>query len=256
MSGVIGFAKVLAGEVIGDILLSPRRQFGGIIPDVVIDESHADVLAITEHPVESGAPISDHAYLRPPEVKVRMGWSPSSPAIAGPLGSLLPISAGMVSAAMQLFNGGPDYLQNIYQQLLTLQATREPFNLTTGKRTYKNMLIETLLVDTNSQSEYALMVTCNFKQIIIVRTVTATTTSPVAPQADQAAPQATAAVQEGGTVAPRAAPALPLPPPAPPLPYTSDWYDVIPSPTSPTGFRNNANIPLHDGGAIPANNIG
>lgn len=193
MSGVL--------EALTDILLQPRRSFGTIIPNVVVEEDHTDMLAITEHPVEQGAPISDHAYLRPAEVKVRCAWSPSSPAVSGALGALLPISAGMLNGINRLFNGGPDYLQSVYQALIDLQATREPFVLVTGKRRYENMLIESLGVTTDSANEYVLAVTIAFRQIIIVYT----TTTSVAPAEQQAQPQSTAPVQNAGTQSPQAA---------------------------------------------------
>src|SRR6516165_2153430 len=38
------------------------RSVGGIVAQVWISEQERDELHITEHPVEQGAPISDHAY--------------------------------------------------------------------------------------------------------------------------------------------------------------------------------------------------
>ncbi len=183
-----------------DILLQPRRQFGTIIPNVVVEEDHNDSMAITEHPVEIGAPIADHAYLRPAEVKVRCGWSPSAPALDGVLGTILPITQGLLSGINQLFNGGPDYLQSVYQALLALQATREPFTLVTGKRRYENMLIESLGVTTDRSTEYVLSVNIAFRQVIIVYTTTTT----VAAQDQQAAPADTAPTRNAGTQQPQA----------------------------------------------------
>lgn len=232
---------VIGGEV-ADLLLSPRRGFGKIIPDVVIDESHADILTITEHPVESGAPIADHAYLRPAEVKVRMGFSPSSPYFDGLLGSLIPISSGLISQVAQLFNGGPAYLETIYQAILTAQATREPMELTTGKRTYQNMLMESVLVETDREKENSLHVTINFRQVIIVRTRTAAPLEGTqAPASDQESPQATAAPADTGTQQPQETPTDPGPPEGE---VTVEGIEIVtPSATSPTGFRDGANIP-------------
>jgi hypothetical protein len=46
-----------------------------MIPDVVVSEKHSDTLEITEHPVETGAAISDHAYKRPSEVVMEVGFA-------------------------------------------------------------------------------------------------------------------------------------------------------------------------------------
>jgi hypothetical protein len=55
------------------VLIQPRRSLGGLYPDVVVEESHDDALEITEHPVEQGASISDHAFKKPQTVTIRGG---------------------------------------------------------------------------------------------------------------------------------------------------------------------------------------
>lgn len=168
-----------------------------------MEEDHSDSMAITEHPVEIGSPISDHAYLRPSQVKARYGWSPSSPAIPGFLGTIIPVSAGLVSGLNQLFNGGPDYLQSVYDKLLALQGSREPFELITGKRRYQNMLIESLGVRTDRETEYVLDVSITFQQVLIV----STSTTSVSSQQQQAAPANTAPPQNAGVQTPQETPA-------------------------------------------------
>lgn len=235
-----------------DILISPPRGFGGIVPDVVIQESHSDNLAITEHPVEMGAPISDHAYLRPAEVKVRAAWSPNSPALGGILGTIIPVSQGLVSGISQLFNGGESYLNEIYQQLLALQESREPFELTTGKRTYEQMLIESIAVETDQATENVLMVSIHFRQVIIVKTVTASAT-PQAEEEAQAAPEETTAPESTGEQTPVEAPpsAAPEAPPAAAAPQPS-YAAPTPDWNSPTGWRNSAGVPVERSGAPQA----
>jgi hypothetical protein len=238
---------------VADLLISTPRSFGGVIPDVVTEESHMDNLAITEHPVEMGAPISDHAYLRPAEVKVRMAWSPSSPAIPGFLGSLLPVSAGLVSGVNQLFNGGGNYLKEVYEELLALQASRQPFDLTTGKRDYRNMLIESLAVETDKEKENILFVSISFREVIIVRSLTANSTAPQAEPAAQAAPQETAPPQDQGTRQPTPAPAAAAPEAvgAPPPPTPTSALPPTASATSPTGWRDAAGVPVERDGTLP-----
>ncbi len=54
-------------------------------PDVVVEEVHRDALAITQHPVEQGASITDHAYRLPAVVEVRMGGRTVPRATSGTL---------------------------------------------------------------------------------------------------------------------------------------------------------------------------
>ncbi len=172
-SVLVNTAINFVGGELQTILLRQGRSIGGIIPNVTIEEHHRDELAITDHPVEQGAAITDHAFKMPAEVTMQCGWS-SSGALFGSLSLTTP--------------------QDIYQQLLALQESREPFDLVTGKRSYSNMLIKSLGVTTNAASENSLMVTCTMREIIVVETEATS----LAPAAVQANPSATGAVSNAG----------------------------------------------------------
>ena len=122
------------------------RNLGGIVFAVVIEESHEDKVSITEHPVEQGAKISDHAYVEPASLTIRAGHSDS-------------LGAGAS--------------REIYEQLLELMRKREPFEIVTGKRLYENMLLESVSATTDSSTENALQVTAQCREVIIVKTQTA-----------------------------------------------------------------------------------
>jgi hypothetical protein len=251
MSGLLGLG-VLAASGLASVLLRRSRSIGDIIPGVVIEETQIDQLAITEHPVEIGAPVSDHAYRRPAEVIMKCGWSNSSPLTIG--GFSIPfISQGLASSVMSL--GEKDFVTETYAMLQKLQASREPFNVTTGKRLYKNMLIESLAVTTDETTENALMVVCKMREVIIVVAVTRSTPS----EEQQAAPEETQGTAENGPASsepsspppnsgptPQAAPSTAQATPGqqsagfsqgPPASGAgADW-------TSPTGSRNAAGVP-------------
>jgi hypothetical protein len=154
------------------------RRIGAIVAQVTISEQERDELVITEHPVEQGSPINDHAYKRPSEVTIRAGWSSSK--------------AGDLSA-----NGN-----GVYAQLLSWQAALRPFDLYTGKRSYKSMLIQSLMVSTDNHSEYALMADIVCRQVIIVSTkvTQAATNSDPSNQAD---PASNATPTDNGAKQPR-----------------------------------------------------
>lgn len=166
---------VAAAEVAG--LISPvifrQRNIGGFIADVTIEETHDDALTITKNPVDQGAAVTDHAYSEPPTVIIKAGWSNSS-AQAG---------------------GDPDFVNDTYQALLDLQATKQPFDIVTGKRSYSNMLLGRITVRTDKSSENVLMLQVAATNIILVSTQTVTV-----PDANMANPQATGNVTDRGTV--------------------------------------------------------
>ncbi|CCD30140.1 Putative phage-related protein [Candidatus Glomeribacter gigasporarum BEG34] len=163
----------LIDDALQSVLIRARRSIGEIVPNVVIEEVHQDALTITEHPVEQGAAIADHAYVRPAEVVMRCGFGPGN-------------------AFSRMESSDPAWM---YQQLRALQASRQPFDVITGKRAYRNMLIRQLTVTTAPESEHALMVTAALRQVLIVQTQTAT----LPPSEHHAAPEKTAEIQNLGT---------------------------------------------------------
>jgi len=150
------------------------RQIGpeassGLLPGLVFNadvterEEHRDQLYITEHPIESGAAISDHAYKRPAEIQLRIGYSNAT-------------------------HADPTFVTQIYQDLLRFQADRTPFDLYTGKRVYTNMLLAGLIVETDVANEWALRIEANCRQIFLVNTqVYAISTDPSALASPQTA---------------------------------------------------------------------
>lgn len=128
------------------VYVRPVRSIGGLYMDVTVEETHNDELEITDHPVEQGAAITDHAYMKPAQVTIRAG----------------------VSDAGKSGNSGDRPSVEAYQKLLELQKSREPFDLVTGKRTYKNMLIRSLAVTTEAETENILMFTAELRQVMLV----------------------------------------------------------------------------------------
>ena len=168
----IGAAGVVI-NTLTSVLLRPKRGItfsGGIlIPDVVIEEQHTDTLIVTTHPVQQGANISDHAYRMPAVVTVRAAWSNSS---FGIVRNILSGGVGVptLSDITNSLIGGTfseTYAQQVYNALISIQRSRVPFSLATGKRNYDNMLLVSMGVSTTSATEYALMLTATFQEILI-----------------------------------------------------------------------------------------
>lgn len=168
--------------------IAPKSQIGTIEIMATLEEIYTDSVQTTEHPIEVGAPITDHAYVRPSEVVMRCGWSNSSfTALSGTVSSLF--SGGEV---------GEKYTDGIYSQLLALQEARQPFDVITSARQYVNMLLVSLRLDRDEKTSNILMITATCRQVLLVNT--AATTLP--PRADQANPASTAEIEETGTKQP------------------------------------------------------
>ncbi|XWJ91339.1 phage baseplate protein [Phytobacter ursingii] len=144
-------------DILSTLLRPQSRKIGVIIPDVVVSEKHSDALEITEHPVETGAAISDHAYKRPSEVVMEVGFAGG--------GALLDFANELTGTS--LLGMSP---RETYQQLLDLQSKREPFDVVTGKRIYNNMLIRVLEVTTDKATENVLSAVVTLREVIITST--------------------------------------------------------------------------------------
>lgn len=172
-------------DILSTLFQQQSRRIGLIVPSVVISEKHNDTLEITEHPVEVGAAISDHAYRRPSEVVMQVGF-----AGGGSLLDFLDTTSIGLSAGLSP--------KETYQELLDLQNSRVPFDVVTGKRIYTNMLIRALEVTTDRTSENVLSAVLTLREVII----TSTTTTQVAAKADMKLGAETSAVQNSGVKTP------------------------------------------------------
>ena len=147
------------GPIIGDALASfalitpsNNRSIGTLYPDCAVEEVHRDEAQITMHPVETGSPVNDHAFMLPQILELRWFWSNSTVGAAG-------------------------YVQTIYQQLLALQRSFQLQDISTGKRQYTNMAIRSVLVKTDPETENALALVA-IAQEVIFTSVTQTNGSP------------------------------------------------------------------------------
>jgi len=191
MSELINNIAALAQLTSQTIIVKPKRLIGPFSADVTLREKHHDQLSLTAHPVEFGSTISDHAFLMPCELLLTVGWSNSPHA-----DNLVAAVAGAVTgtvAAVQSFLTGSEVRQvnDTYTKLLQLQASRVPFDVYTGKRIYRNMMIVSLDTETNSETENSLIVNVELREVIVVNTATVSVPAPASNQRNPSSTQAT-----------------------------------------------------------------
>lgn len=159
------------------IFIRPKRAVGPIKVQVVVNEQSIDTLTITKQPVQQGASITDHAYLEPVSFSHTIYFA--APGLEALVGSFI--------------GGSGESLAQIYQKLLDLQSGAIPFDIVTPKRVYKNMLMATLTMTTDKQTENCLSIHASYQQIIMVPVSTA-----VVPRIAQRNPGSTQATQNTG----------------------------------------------------------
>jgi hypothetical protein len=128
-------------------LFATRRRIGGILVECPIMEEHNDALRLTDHPVEQGAAITDHAFKLPADLTMTVAWS---------------------RGLSTLFNS--NYLNDVYDQLLILQNSRVPMRITTERRTYRNMLLTLISTKVDKTTANILLVTIRARQVLLATT--------------------------------------------------------------------------------------
>lgn len=195
MSLGVGIVTTALSVGLDTLLIKPQRSVGTIVMQAVISESHSDELQITDHPVEKGASISDHAFKLPAEVTI-VGAFSNSPSVSGLIDGIIGGLKATFTGGQELFEGkAPQLVTDVYQSLLKLQAQAVPFDIYTGKRKYSNMLLKSISTTTDRRTENSLEVTLQCREVLIV---SATLVSVPADKANQATPQVTQAPVAGG----------------------------------------------------------
>ena len=146
------------------------------ITQVTISEHHHDEMEIEQHPIQIGAPIVDHAYVKPAELTLNMVFVPS---------------AGPASGGLEATN----YIQYVYLQLEQGKSNRQLYTVYTKKRVYTNMLIKAITTMTDASKQNILEITLNMFQLLL--------TSPIGIQGVTAQPVNQASPEDTNPVTPQ-----------------------------------------------------
>lgn len=113
------------------------RVIGPIPINCILSERHQSDIEITGNPIETGAEVNDHAYIKPKQVVLEV--------------------ADRNAALM-------------YNALVRFQESRVPFYLVTGLSVYKDMLIKSIDATRDATHSTILRATVTCQEVIIVST--------------------------------------------------------------------------------------
>ncbi|SAL25676.1 phage baseplate protein [Caballeronia telluris] len=217
---VLGYIESGAQLGLQLLTIKPKRGFLDptdgtfTVPDATLEEVHNDELEVTEHPVEQGTVIADHAFVRPAEVIITAAWSnsPNQTSILGALGGFAAAQSGaaralvgaveLASGVMNMLGSGWTPSKKAYMKLVDMYHNRYLFTIYTGKRQYRNMIIKSLSATTNAETENSVIVRIACRQILMVQTQTVT----VPDSSVMSNPASTASPEDAGTTSPVPAP--------------------------------------------------
>ncbi|RKN74997.1 phage baseplate protein [Paenibacillus ginsengarvi] len=136
-------------------LVYTKTNIGGWFFDAYIRMDHTSRLTITEHPVQTGAAVSDHAFLQPRELSMDVAMSNvNTSMVPGQFG-------GTYSRSVQAFN-----------VLKELQRLRVPIQVHTRLGLYPNMLVEVLTAPDDYKTLNGLQCTVTFRELIVAQVTT------------------------------------------------------------------------------------
>ena len=127
-------------------------SFGRVVFDAVLRTDHNGTVQVTQHPVQTGASISDHAFCNPDELQLEIGMSDAA-----------------VNAS-----GGPGRSVNAYKTLRAIMDKRELVTVVTRLNTYSNMLITAISSPDDYTTMFGLRASIYFTQVKIVNVSTVT----------------------------------------------------------------------------------
>ncbi|WP_289141555.1 phage baseplate protein [uncultured Brevibacillus sp.] len=133
-----------------------KTNIGGWFFDAFLRSTHTSRLKITEHPVQTGSALTDHAYLESQELTMEIGMSDVAT-------SLIPGQ----------FTGGWSRSVQAFKVLKELQALRVPLQIHSRLGLYQNMLIEEISAPDDFTTLNGLRCTVTMREIVVaqVRTV-------------------------------------------------------------------------------------
>ena len=131
-------------------LILIKTNVGSYFFDAFLRIDHTSKLSITQHPVQTGANISDHAFLEPKELAIEIGMSD--------------VARDLVAGQ---FSGTWSRSVKAYEILRELQSARIPLDVLTRLGLYKNMLIETISAPDDYRTLYGLKATITMREILV-----------------------------------------------------------------------------------------
>lgn len=149
---------------------SPERSQSGteldvILFDATMQQTHVTETEVTEHPVETGANVTDHIRVKPAEVSLECIITPFK------LGTMAPDAGPGLqgvpddSQQPQASNASKTRVEDAYRRLLALKDAAQPVSLTAGVRSYENMAITSIAEHRTNDTGNSIYFTLRLKEI-------------------------------------------------------------------------------------------
>lgn len=139
-----------------------KGQIGLVQMDATLSEVHTSEAAVTEHPVEEGANISDHIRRLPEEVEINGVVSNTPIVFLASIAAESPIENDITPVT--------DRAGLAYAELTRIQDAGELVTVVTTLRDYENMALTSLVVNRDAQSGNVMNAQLSLREIIVAET--------------------------------------------------------------------------------------
>jgi hypothetical protein len=141
-------------------LVMVKTNIAGFFFDAVLREEHVSSLKITSHPVQTGANITDHSYVEPAVLTMKIAMSDA----------MDDLHDGQFIRYTPKDADKPSYSKSVsaYRVLLDMQESRVPISVHTRLKTYTNMLIENITAPDDAKTLHGLKCTITLREIFVV----------------------------------------------------------------------------------------
>lgn len=155
MPGYLAKSATNTAGMTYDALLYCKTNIGGYFFDGFINVDINSELSISSNPVESGASVSDHAYINPARIDMTIKMSD--------------VHQSFVSGQ---FEGGWSRSVTAYEILRELQRNRVPVSVLTRLELFENMLISSIVANDNSDTYQSLDAKVSLVELPVARVKT------------------------------------------------------------------------------------
>lgn len=136
-------------------LIWVKTNVGGWFFDAFLSLDHNSTATPTEHPIQTGAAITDHVIIGPQELTIQIGMSD--------------VAKSLVNGQ---FTGGWSRSVTAYKIIKELWRNRIPLQIVTRLDVYQNMIVENIIATDTYENLNNLKATITFRELLIARVET------------------------------------------------------------------------------------
>lgn len=153
------------------LLIAPTlTTIDSLTLDASISEQHSSEVEVTEHKIESGATITDHATPKALKLSIE-GVVSNTPTNRSAVARIVETMGILVTSTspFEAKQGAVGYAENAFAILENLRDHPKIITIVTKLKTYNNMILQKLNVPVNALNGEALRFTADFQQIRLVQ---------------------------------------------------------------------------------------